>query len=71
MSTYEDRPPPDPEKLLAYWMEWEKGEVPPGRVLSNLKTAGLREVLEHLTSDAAAAAAAAAAATTASPGPGD
>ncbi|HEX4819609.1 MAG TPA: hypothetical protein VFV00_05340 [Acidimicrobiales bacterium] len=43
-----DRPPPEPSKLLAYWMEWEKGETPPGRVMSNLKTAGLREVLEHL-----------------------
>jgi len=64
-----EKPPTDPQKLLTYWMEWEKGEVPPGRVLSNLKTAGLREVLEHLTSDAAAAAAAAAATT--APGPGD
>jgi hypothetical protein len=43
-----DRPPPEPAKLLAYWMEWEKGETPPGRVMSNLKTAGLREVLEQL-----------------------
>jgi hypothetical protein len=41
-------PPPDPQKLLALWMEWEKGETPPGKVLSNLKTAGLRELLEHL-----------------------
>lgn len=46
MSSYEDRPPPDPEKLLAYWMEWETGETPPGRVISNLKTGGLRELLE-------------------------
>lgn len=46
MSSYEDRPPPDPEKLLAYWMEWERGETPPGRVISNLKTGGLRELLE-------------------------
>lgn len=43
-----DRPPPDPAKLLASWMEWEKGETPPGRVISNLKTGGLREVLEAL-----------------------
>ena len=43
-----DRPPPDPSKLLAYWMEWERGETPPGRVMSNLKTAGLRELLESL-----------------------
>ncbi len=43
-----DRPPPDPQKLLASWMEWEKGETPPGRVMSNLKTGGLRELLESL-----------------------
>jgi len=43
-----ERPPADPSKLLAHWMEWEKGETPPGRVLSNLKTGGLRDVLEHL-----------------------
>jgi hypothetical protein len=41
-------PPPDPRKLLAYWMEWERGETPPGRVMSNLKTGGMRQVLEHL-----------------------
>ena len=41
-----DRPPPDPRALLAYWMEWERGETPPGRVLSNLKTGGLRILLE-------------------------
>jgi hypothetical protein len=43
-----DRPPPDPAKLLDAWMEWERGETPPGRVMSNLKTGGLREVLEGL-----------------------
>jgi hypothetical protein len=43
-----ETPPPDPAKLLAHWMEWEKGETPPGRVMSNLKTGGLREVLEAL-----------------------
>jgi len=35
-------------KLLADWMQWERGELPPGRVMSNLKTHGLREVLEGL-----------------------
>jgi hypothetical protein len=44
-----DRPPADVAKLLAYWMEWERGEVPPGRVMSNLKTGGLRELLEQLS----------------------
>jgi hypothetical protein len=43
-----DVPPPDPVKLLSFWMEWERGETPPGRVISNLKTGGLRELLEHL-----------------------
>jgi hypothetical protein len=47
-----DVPPPDPKKLLVQWMEWEKGETPPGRVLSNLKTGGMRELLEQLAADA-------------------
>ena len=49
-----ERPPADLQKLLAYWMEWETGETPPGRVMSNLKTGGLREILEHLVHEAAA-----------------
>jgi hypothetical protein len=40
--------PPDPQKLLAHWNEWERGEVPPGQVMSNLKTGGLRTLLEQL-----------------------
>lgn len=48
MSSLDDRPPPDPAKLLEQWMEWERGETPPGRVMSNLKTGGLREILEQL-----------------------
>jgi hypothetical protein len=43
-----DKPPPDPAKLLGYWMEWERGQTPPGRVISNLKLAGLRELLESI-----------------------
>jgi hypothetical protein len=43
-----DRPPPDPSKLLEQWMEWERGEATPGRVMANLKTAGLRDLLEEL-----------------------
>ena len=42
----EDRLPPDPVKLLSSWMEWEKGETPPGRVMSNLKLGGMKELLE-------------------------
>jgi len=45
-----DTPPPDPAKLLAHWMEWERGETPPGRVMSSLKTGGLRDLLEQLAS---------------------
>jgi hypothetical protein len=41
-------PPPDPVKLLAQWMEWERGEQTPGRVIANLKTGGMRELLEEL-----------------------
>lgn len=43
-----ERPPPDPSKLLLQWMEWEKGEETPGRVMANLKTSGMRELLEQL-----------------------
>ena len=59
-----DVPPPDPQKLLAYWMEWERGEVPPGRVMSNLKTAGLRTLLEQLGAQAPDPAASSAATAT-------
>jgi hypothetical protein len=43
-----DTPPPDPQKILAYWLEWEDGKTPPGRVMANLKTAGLPELLQSL-----------------------
>jgi hypothetical protein len=49
-----DKPPPDPAKLLGYWMEWERGQTPPGRVISNLKLAGLRELLEGILATQAA-----------------
>ncbi len=49
-----DRPPPDATKLLAVWMEWERGETPPGRVMANLKTGGLRELLEAISAEAQA-----------------
>jgi hypothetical protein len=67
-----DVPPPDPQKLLAQWMEWERGETPPGRVLSNLKTGGLRLLLEQLGAEvpAESAAPAPASASTTASGPG-
>jgi hypothetical protein len=43
-----ETPAPDPEKLLAAWMEWERGEVNPGRVMANLKTAGMPDLLRQL-----------------------
>ena len=42
----EDLPPPEPSKLLAFWMEWERGDTAPGQALANLKKGGLRELLE-------------------------
>jgi hypothetical protein len=43
-----ETPPADPVKLLEHWMAWERGEVPPGKTMSELKTGGLRDILEHL-----------------------
>jgi hypothetical protein len=43
-----ERPAPDLTKLLAAWEEFERGEQMPGKVLANLKTAGLPEVLSEL-----------------------
>jgi hypothetical protein len=43
-----EQPPPDLAKLIAAWEEFERGEETPGRVLANLKTAGLPEVLQQL-----------------------
>ncbi len=43
-----ERPAPDLQKLLAAWEEFEAGEQLPGKVLANLKTAGLPEVLREL-----------------------
>lgn len=55
----EDRPAPDPEKLLSQWEEWERGENPPGRVMANLKTGGLPELLQSLIDSSTAGSAAA------------
>ena len=43
-----DRPPPNPAKLLDSWMEWERGDSTPGRVMADLKIGGLRDILEEL-----------------------
>jgi hypothetical protein len=43
-----ERPAPDLNKLITAWDLFEKGEEMPGRILANLKTAGLAEVLVGL-----------------------
>jgi len=43
-----ERPAPDLNKLVAAWEQWEIGEQMPGRVLADLKTAGMAEVLAEL-----------------------
>lgn len=52
-----ETPPADPVKLLDAWMQWERGEITPGRVMADLKTGGLRDLLQHLAEAATAAAA--------------
>jgi hypothetical protein len=44
-------PPPDLTKLVAAWEAFERGEEAPGKVLANLKTAGLPRVLEQLVAE--------------------
>ena len=51
-----DIPPPDPAKLLEAWMEWERGDTTPGRVMSTLKTGGMRDLLEALVAAGAGGA---------------
>jgi len=41
-------PAPDLAKLMHAWEAWERGEEAPGKVLANMKTAGLPTVLQHL-----------------------
>ncbi len=44
-----EQPPPDLGKIIAAWEEFERGEESPGRVLANMKTAGLDAVLTELS----------------------
>jgi hypothetical protein len=46
-----ERPAPNPVKLLEQWMEWERGETTPGRVMANLKTGGLADLLRQLVDE--------------------
>jgi len=48
MSSTFEPPAPELTKLHGYWEEWERGEEAPGKVLANLKTAGMRQLLQQL-----------------------
>jgi len=48
---YEFGPAPDPAKLAGLFAEWEREEVLPGRLLANLKTGRLPEILESANAD--------------------
>jgi len=43
-----ETPAPDMDKIRLAWEAWEKGEEQPGKTLSNLKTAGLDQVIRQL-----------------------
>ncbi len=43
-----ETPAPDLQKIITAWDEWERGDLQPGRVLANMKTAGLAQVLKEL-----------------------
>lgn len=46
-----DRQPADARKVLEFWMQWERGETPPGRTIASMKTHGVRELLEKLVEE--------------------
>ncbi|MEZ5217394.1 MAG: hypothetical protein R2715_12635 [Ilumatobacteraceae bacterium] len=48
MSSTFEPPAPDVQLLINDWEEWERGEATPGKVLSNLKTHGMRDLLQAL-----------------------
>lgn len=42
---------PDPVRMLDKWMAWERGETQPGKLVSELKTAGLPDLLRSLAGE--------------------
>ena len=44
-----EQPAPDLAKILAAWEQFEQGAESPGRVLADMKTAGLATVLTQRT----------------------
>lgn len=49
-----DQRPPDPARMLEKWMAWERGETQPGKLVSELKTAGLPDLLRSLAGEVTA-----------------
>ena len=48
MSSTFERPEADLAKIVQAWDEWERGEESPGKALTNMKKAGLDQVLREL-----------------------
>lgn len=46
-----EQPAPDLHKIVAALEDWENGEQTPGRVLADMKTAGLPQVLAQLVAE--------------------
>lgn len=46
-SSFNDRPPPDPERFLAALDEWRAGDNTAGTTMQTLKRGGLEEILAH------------------------
>lgn len=48
MSSSFVRPEADLAKIVQAWDEWERGEESPGKALTNMKKAGLDQLLREL-----------------------
>lgn len=48
MSSTFERPVADLAKIVAAWEEWERGGEAPGKILTDMKKAGLAEVFSEL-----------------------
>ena len=48
MSSIFERPKADLAKIVAAWEEWERGGEAPGKTMTDMKKAGLAEVLSQL-----------------------
>ena len=48
MSETFERPAPDLVKITSAWDRWERGDDTAGRVMADMKTAGLADVLRRL-----------------------